>query len=171
VSVSALRAFPLYRQAYLGIDGARHRLSDYDNAAAVVLVFLSRCPISMAYVNRIVALQDDYRQQGVQLIAIGENKGKPPSDQEWFDGMKEQAAKCGFTFPYLQDTNQQLAAAFGVKIAPHVFLFDRSGKLVYQGALDDNKSLARVKRRYLRDALDAVLAGRDPEPRTTKPFG
>ena len=77
-----------------------------------------------------------------------------------------------FDFPYLFDESQQIGRAYGARVTPEVFVVDRERRIAYQGAIDDNwQSADQVKKPYLRQALDALLAGRKPEPAETKPVG
>jgi hypothetical protein len=74
--------------------------------------------------------------------------------------------------PYVIDEDQVLARAFGASVTPEAFLFDKDGKLVYHGTVDDNsREPAKVSKRYLKDALDAVTAGKAPAPAETKSMG
>jgi hypothetical protein len=85
--------------------------------------------------------------------------------------MKKRAEEKGFEFAYLYDPSQEIGRLFGATVTPHAFLLDSEGKLAYAGAIDDNMELAEVQQRYLRDALDAVLAGSKPEVDSIKPVG
>ncbi|MDP7071574.1 MAG: thioredoxin family protein, partial [Candidatus Marinimicrobia bacterium] len=70
------------------------------------------------------------------------------------------------------DEKSQLAKAFGATRTPHIYLFDSEGTLVYRGAIDDNsKNAKKVKKTYLADAMNAILAGEPIAPASTKAFG
>ena len=88
-----------------------------------------------------------------------------------FEAMVEHAATRGFTFDYLHDPDQSLARALGSERTPEAFVFDRDRRLVYHGAIDDNRDDTAVGRRYLGDALDAVLAGEPAPIAETAPVG
>jgi peroxiredoxin len=86
--------------------------------------------------------------------------------------MKERAQEKGFNFPYLYDETQAIARAYGAQRTPEVFLFDKGGMLRYHGAIDDNCDAPNaVQAHYLRNALDAVLAGQAPPVTETSPVG
>jgi peroxiredoxin len=86
--------------------------------------------------------------------------------------MKERARDKGFNFPYLYDASQEIARAYGAERTPEVFLFDQRGVLRYHGAIDDNYDDPRaVRSHYLRQALDAMLAGQTPSLAQTPPVG
>ncbi len=156
----------------IGVDDQQHALSDYADKAAVAVIFsCNHCPYVRAWEDRMIQIQADYADKGVQLIAINANDAtKYPDDS--FPKMKERAQEKGFNFPYLYDETQEVARAYGAERTPEVFLFDGEGILRYHGAIDDNyEDPNAVQHHYLRDALDAVLAGQDPPVAETPPVG
>jgi len=155
-----------------GVDDKTHSLSDYADKEAVVVIFsCNHCPYVRAWEDRMVQIQADYADKGVQLVAINANDAtKYPDDS--FPKMKERAREKGFNFPYLYDETQEVARAYGAERTPEVFLFDKDGILRYHGAIDDNyENPNAVRRHYLREALDAVLAGQTPPITETRPVG
>jgi peroxiredoxin len=155
-----------------GIDGRNHSLEEYSDKKSVVVMFsCNHCPYVQAWEDRMVRIQADFAARGVQLVAINANDAnKYPEDS--FTKMKERAREKGFNFPYLRDESQEAARAYGAERTPEVFLFDAAGTLRYTGVIDDNyDDPTAVKMRYLHDALDAVLAGREPSVTQTKPVG
>lgn len=156
----------------IGVDGQVHGLDHYADKKAVAVIFsCNHCPYVLAWEDRMIQLQADYAEQGVQFVAIGSNDDKKyPADS--FANMKTHAADKGFNFPYLRDESQAIASAYGAERTPEVFLFDTNGALVYHGAIDDNYERPEaVKETYLRDAIEAVLAGEAPARATTPPVG
>lgn len=155
-----------------GVDGKTHSLQDYLTGGVAAVIFsCNHCPYVRAWEDRMVAIQRDYGDRGAQLLVINSNDDvKYPEDG--FEKMKERAAEKRFNFPYLRDETQEVATAYGAQRTPEVFLFDREGVLRYHGAIDDNyQDPAAVTRHYLREALDAVLEGRDPPVSDTPPVG
>jgi len=154
-----------------GIDGRDHSLEEYADADLLVLVqSCNHCPYVQAWEGRMVAIQRDYADRGVRLVAVNSNDvSRYPGDS--FDEMKARAAAQGFNFDYLQDLDQSLAHALGSDRTPEVFLFDRDRRLVYHGAIDDNRDDTAVTQHYLRDALDALLDGEQPSTAETPPVG
>lgn len=151
-----------------GTDDAKHSLADYKDAKVLAVVFTcNHCPVATAYENRLIALQKDYKEKGVQLVAINCNKIGP----DRLDKMKVRAKEKGFNFPYLYDESQASGRAYGALVTPHVFLLDSARKVVYQGAVDDNMNKNKVQQHFARDALDAVLAGKTPAKAQTTAFG
>ena len=154
-----------------GVDGRSHALDDFADEPVLVLIqSCNHCPYVMAWEDRMVAVQRDYGERGVRLVAINANDAaKYPSDS--FEAMQERAREKGFNFPYLYDEAQEIAHALGSERTPEVFLFDRDRRLVYHGAIDDNREEDAVSQHYLRDALDALLEGREPPVTETPPVG
>jgi peroxiredoxin len=152
----------------IGIDDKEHGLADYQGAKLVVVVFTcNHCPVAVAYEDRLVALQKDYQAKGVQLVAVNVNT----IADDRLDKMKERAAKKGFNFPYLYDATQKIGRDYGATVTPHVFVLDKDRKIAYVGAVDDNMEPDKVKSPHLRNALDALLAGKRPPQEVTKQFG
>jgi peroxiredoxin len=151
-----------------GTDGKEHSLSDVQKAKAIVVVFTcNHCPVAVAYEDRLVALQKDYQKKGVRLIAINCNTIAP----DRLDKMKERAEQKGFHFPYLYDESQKTGHDYGATCTPHVFVLDKARKIAYMGAIDNSQNADNATTHYLRDALDALLAGKTPAVATTRPFG
>jgi peroxiredoxin len=154
-----------------GVDGHNHALSDYHEVPALAVVWsCNHCPYVQAWEGRMKELQRDYGDRGFRLVAINSNdSSKYPEDS--FDEMRKRAESQGFNFDYLADADQAVARAYGPERTPEVFLFDRDRRLVYHGAIDDSRDETAVTRRYLRDAVEALLAGRDPSPAETPAVG
>jgi hypothetical protein len=116
------------------------------------------------------AIQREYGDRGVRLVAVNSNDADAyPEDS--FEEMRSRAERRGFAFDYLYDPEQGVARALGAERTPEVFLFDRDRRLRYHGAIDDSRDETAVTRQYLRDALDAVLEGREPPVTETPPVG
>ncbi len=164
-----------------GVDGREHALQDFASAKALVVVFTcNHCPTAQYYEERLKQLVSDYQPKGVAVVAIMPNDPKSVRLDElgWTDlsdtfaEMKIRARDHGFNFPYLYDGDTEaVARAYGPVATPHAFLFDASRKLRYAGAIDDSERVQHVKVHYLRDALDAVLAGKEPPVTKTKVVG
>jgi thiol-disulfide isomerase/thioredoxin len=164
-----------------GIDGKNYRLSDFADANILVIIFTAdHCPTAQAYETRIIKLVDDYKGRGVAVVAVSSNDPKALRLDElaWtdlgdsFEEMKIRAAERHFNFPYLYDgETQSMANAYGPVSTPHVFIFDKERKLRYTGAIDNNEDPNKVKKNYVRDALDALLAGQEVAVQKVKPFG
>ena len=154
-----------------GVDGGTRALEHYADAEALAVVWsCNHCPYVQAWERRMIAAQRDYRDRGFRLVAINSNDtDRYPADS--FDAMRERARERGFNFDYLFDEDQSVARAYGPERTPEVFLFDRDRRLVYHGAIDDSYDETGVQVNYLRDALDALLAGGEPPLAETPPVG
>ena len=154
-----------------GTDGQLHGFSDLADRDALVLIFSSnRCPTAKAYAARMNALQSDYAERRVQVLAINSNDPHLYPDER-FGRMVECALGDAYTFPYLEDAGQSVAKAYGPTCTFHTFVLDRGRRLRYQGRFDDARLAERVTRHDLRDALDDVLGGRDVRVPVTRAFG
>jgi peroxiredoxin len=155
-----------------GVDGKTHKLADYDASPVLVVVFTcNHCPIAQMYEQRIAQLAADYKDRGVAVIAIQPND---PSairideldSSDTSDSLEEMKIRAQFkhlTYPYLYDgETQSVTRAYGPQATPHVFVFDRDRRLRYEGRMDDSYRVEQVKSREARDAIDALLAHREP---------
>jgi peroxiredoxin len=154
-----------------GVDGRRHLLDDYADADALVLIqSCNHCPYVQAWEDRMSAIQRDYGDRGVRVVAVNSNDADGyPEDS--FEEMRSRAERRGFAFDYLYDPSQGVARALDAERTPEVFLFDRDRRLRYHGAIDDSRNEHAVTQHYLRDALDAVLSGSEPPVAETMPVG
>ena len=154
-----------------GVDGRDRSLDDYADATALALVWsCNHCPYVQAWEGRMKQIQADYGDRGFRLVAVNSNDAESyPEDS--FDEMRRRAREQGFNFDYLYDEDQSVARGYGPERTLEVFLFDRDRRLVYHGAIDDSRDDRSVARHYLRDAVEAVLAGREPDPADTPAVG
>jgi peroxiredoxin len=154
-----------------GVDGQQHSLDDYTDKPALAVVWsCNHCPYVQAWEGRMIALQREFGDRGFALVAISSNDADNyPEDS--FEAMKARSAEQGFNFDYLYDEDQSVLNAYGAERTPEVFLFDRDRRLVYHGAIDDSREEDEVTERYLRDAIEAVLAGEEPPVSETPAVG
>ena len=136
-----------------------------------VVFWCNHCPYVKAWEDRMIALQRAYTGRGVQLVMISSNDPAAYPDDS-FEAMKTRVGEKAYPFPYLFDETQEVARRFGATRTPEVFLFDRARVLRYHGAPDDNfEDPAAVTHHYVRDAIDALLADREPGNTATPPKG
>jgi peroxiredoxin len=158
-----------------GVDGKIHSVEDYRNGKALVVVFsCNHCPYVQAYEDRMITFTREYTPRGVLVVAINSNETENyPEDN--YDEMVKRAKTRGFPFPYLRDEDQSAAEAFGATHTPEFFLFgpgDGGLRLRYHGKMDDSwRDESDVKRHYLREAVDAVLAGKHVAEQETHSIG
>jgi peroxiredoxin len=169
VGLALTQTAPAFRLP--GVDGREHALEDYADARVLVLIqSCNHCPWVQAWEGRMRAIQRDYAERGVRLVAISSNDAaRFPEDS--FEEMARRAQREGYNFDYLYDADQSVARALGSERTPEVFVFDSERRLVYHGAIDDSRDETAVTAHHLRDALDAVLEGREPPVAETPPVG
>ncbi len=155
-----------------GIDGKSYSLASFKDAKVLIVVFsCNHCPFVVGSEERMKRLAADYAPKGVRMVAINSNETQNhPTDS--FEHMKRLAPEKGLTWPYLRDESQAAALAYGALRTPHFYVFDAKRKLRYTGRMDDNpREAAKATTHELRDALDAVLAGKAPAVPVTNPIG
>jgi hypothetical protein len=154
------------------VDGKMLSIADVTGKSGTLVVFTcNHCPFAKAWEQRIVELANTYSGKGIGVMLV--NANDPTSHPEdGFDEMQARAKSRGMKIPYVVDDTSGVARAFGASVTPEAFLFDKAGKLAYHGTIDDNRNEPdKVKVRYLKDALDAVVAGKAPAVPETKGLG
>lgn len=164
-----------------GVDGKNWALKDFKDSKILVVMFTcTHCPTAQYYEERIKKIVTDYKPRGVALVAI--NPNDPTSVRldelgytdlsDSFEEMKIRAKYKEFNFPYLFDGEKEIVSkSYGPVATPHTFVFDQQRKLRYVGRIDDSERPEFAKTHELRDALDALLAGKEVEVKQTKSFG
>jgi len=152
------------------VDGSTVSLSDFDDAKALLVVFMcNHCPFVIHVAPELARLAAEYQAKGVAVVGISSNDvSTHPQDSP--EQMVREAQERGYTFPYLYDETQEVAKAYRAACTPDFYVFDAEKKLVYRGQLDDSRpeSGIPVTGEDLRAALDAVLEGK-PVPEDQKP--
>jgi peroxiredoxin len=154
-----------------GVDGEHHSLSSLAGQTATAIVFAGNgCPTVRAYEDRLMALQDAHRSDGVRVVAINPNNPHlSPPDR--FSEMVKRATARGFNFPYLKDADGSVAKRFGAICTPHAFALDRELNVVYSGRIDDSRVGDTITSRDLENAVADLVAGRPVAVSRTDPFG
>ena len=131
----------------------------------------NHCPYALAWHDRLLDVARDYSTRGVHVLLVNPNDAERyPRDS--FEAMRERVtADGGCPAPYLRDESQEVARAYGARTTPDVFVLDEAGVLRYRGAPDADYEDSAQNAAWLRGALDAVLAGREPDPAETEPVG
>jgi peroxiredoxin len=157
------------------VDGRMVSLSTFPDTKGFIIIFTcNHCPYSIAYEDRIKALNEKYNSLGFPVIAINPNDPSvQPADS--YENMQVRYKEKEFNFPYLFDEGQKVYPKFGAQRTPHVFVVSRDNKglrLEYIGAIDDNyEDASAVKVNYVSDAVDALLAGKQVPVTYTKAIG
>lgn len=154
-----------------GTDGEMHSLAASSGAKGTAVIFTcNECPYSKGYEDRLIDLAKSFGPKGIGFVAINANDPKiVPGDG--FEQMVQRAKDKGLPYPYVVDETQQVAAAYGARVTPHIFLLDSKGVLVYRGRVDDSVKSEEVKSRDFKAALDALASGKPVPVAETKAFG
>jgi peroxiredoxin len=136
---------------------------------AVVIFTCNHCPYALAWHDRLMQAARDYKD--VHFYAINPNDAERyPRDS--FEAMRDRVHRDeGWPMPYLRDESQEVARAYGAKTTPDVFVVDSKGLVRYRGAPDADHNDPSQNAAWLREALDAVLAGEKPARPETDPVG
>ena len=165
-----------------GVDGKKYSLKKFKKVDILVVIFTcNHCPTAQAYEDRIIKLANDYKSKAVQFVAISPNDPKAVRLDELgytdlndsFEDMVLRSEKKPFPFPYLYDGDNQLTAkAYGPVATPHVFIFDKTRTLQYQGRIDDVEKPDKTPTiQDTKNAIEELLMNKEVSVKTTKVFG
>lgn len=139
---------------------------DIKGEKGTLVVFIcNHCAFVRHAIDEIVMIANDYRVQGIGVVAISSNDViKFPQDAP--ELMTEFAFQNKFEFPYLYDETQDVAKAYNAACTPDFYLFDNQDKLVYHGQLDDSRpgNGIPLSGNDLRGAIDSVIYNRTINP-------
>ncbi len=155
-----------------GTDGKNYSLDSFKEKKVLVVIFMcNHCPYVIAVLDRIIAIQNDYADKGVQLIGVNPNDTVNYPDDS-FDNMKKIVKEKNIPFPYLIDESQDIARKYDAVCTPDIYVYGNERTLIYRGRIDDNwQEESKVKKRDLRDALDAILKGNPVSGEQTPSMG
>jgi peroxiredoxin len=140
------------------------------SGVTVIVFTCNHCPYALAWHDRIADAARDYADRGVAFLAINSNDSdRYPRDS--YQAMQQRVAAEDWPMPYLHDSSQEVALSYGAKTTPDVFVLDAEGRLRYRGAPDADYDDPGQRASWLRDALDAMLAGAVPSRPETKSVG
>ena len=147
-------------------NGTTQSLKDLSGKNGAVVVFLSaQCPVVRGYVSRINQLAADYQAKGINFIGINSNA------TEELNWVKSNATEYGYKFPVLIDKGSVVADKLGATVTPEVYYVDANGKLLYHGAIDNDRAGKNVSETFLKAAFDASLSGKKIERTSANAFG
>jgi peroxiredoxin len=139
-------------------------LEDFADAKGLLVMFIcNHCPYVKHVAPELARLARDYRDKSLAIVAINANDVRNyPDDSP--ERMAEEVKARGYTFPYLFDASQAVAQAYTAACTPDFFLYNELRELVYRGQLDDSRPGNNIPLtgKDLREAIDAVLAGKPP---------
>jgi len=157
------------------VNGKMVSLSQMKETKGFIVVFTSiTCPVASKYEQRIINLNDQFSSKGYPVIAINSNDEKvSPGDS--YENMQRVVREKGYKFEYLRDEDQDVAREYGATNTPHVYVLSwKEGKLMveYVGAIDNNvDDPAKADKKYVEDAVNALLKGDDLTVSSTKAVG
>ncbi|HEY5212197.1 MAG TPA: thioredoxin family protein, partial [Acidobacteriaceae bacterium] len=146
----------------------------------LVMFVCVHCPYVKHVEEELARIGHDYFANGRGPIAIAaiQSNDIAAYPEDGPDSMREQATRLGWSFPYLLDETQEVAHAYAAACTPDFFLFDAEMRLVYRGQLDSSRPRRKdfgndepVTGKDLRAAMDAVIAGRHPDPEQRSSIG
>lgn len=154
------------------ISGKQVSLKDAKGKNGLLVMFsCNTCPYVVKNQQRTNEICKTAIENGVGVILINSNEAQR-DDEDSYEAMKEYAKDQGYKWFYTVDENSEVADAFDAKRTPENFLFDKNGKLVYHGAIDDNPSDAgSVKRSHLKEAIQEMVKGKDITVKTSRSVG
>ena len=151
-------------------DGKTYAFKPGDGKLSVVFFTCNQCPYAKAFEPRLVALGSEYAKKGVVFYAVDPNDESQYAIES-LDNMRSRAKEHAYPYPYLKDTDSKVAAAYGARVTPHVFVVDGNGIVRYRGYVDDSAKPEQRTHTALADALDSLLAKHDVKVNATKAFG
>lgn len=131
------------------------------NKGTLVMFICNHCPFVIHVINEIVMIANDYRVQGLGVVAISSNDiVKYPQDSP--ERMADFALENKLDFPYLFDETQKVAKEYKAACTPDFYLFNNQDKLIYRGQLDDSRPSngIPVSGSDLRNAIDSIIYNR-----------
>jgi peroxiredoxin len=153
------------------VDGEMVTLSDIKGEKGTLVIFsCMHCPFVKGWQDTMVEIGNSYQDKGFGVVFI--NSNNPDTAGDTFEAMQALAEKEGYQFPFVVDDTSDVARNFGAGKTPDVFLFDADGKLAYKGAVGEGGQKPKNGgETYLKNALDALLAGNAVEKPETKAVG
>jgi len=134
----------------------------------LVMFSCNTCPVVKKYQSRTLETGKFALDNEIGVIVLNSNEATR-DEGDSFDDMKQYAKEQGYNFNYVLDKNSVMADAFGATRTPELFLFDKSGKLVYHGAIDDNPNGPdKVTRQHAQLAMQEMVAGKTVSTSTTR---
>jgi len=163
---------PAMNTAYRSVTGNPTTLQQAAGPNGLLVMFsCNTCPFVIKNEPVTKKTMEYATAHKIGMVIVNSNEAKR-GDDDSPEAMKRFAKEQGYTVPYIIDQNSQLADMFGANHTPEIFLFNNKSKLVYKGAMNDNPSNPDgYKKMYIEDAISAMIAGKEVDPKTTKSIG
>jgi thioredoxin-related protein len=153
------------------ISGKELSLKDAKKKNGLLVMFsCNTCPYVIKNQQRTKEISAYALKNDIGVILVNSNEGQR-SDDDSYEAMKQYAKDQGYNWYYVVDEKNAMADAFGANRTPENFLFNKEGKLVYHGAIDDNPDEANVTRKHLREAINEMVSGKEVSVKTSKSVG
>jgi thioredoxin-related protein len=153
------------------ISGKEVSLKEAKKKNGLLVMFsCNTCPYVVKNQQRTKEVSEYALKNDIGVVLVNSNEGQRKSDDS-FDAMKQYAKDQSYNWYYVVDEKSEVADAFGANRTPENFLFNKEGKLVYHGAIDDNPQEEGVTRKHLKEAIDEVLKGKDVSVKTSRSVG
>ena len=150
----------------MDIGGRPHSLSQYQGSLVVITFWSAECPVSKEYDPYFNDLLDRQAEGTAVVLGVDSNVNYGQ------DEIAQAAAEREVRFPVLRDADCAIADRFGALTTPHVFIVDKTGRLAYEGAVDDKTFRQREATvNYVDQTLEALVAGAPPPVAQTQPYG
>lgn len=164
--------------AFAGIPAAEGEkdtsltLSDIKDDVVVLVFLANHCPVVTAYEDRIIDFANEYKGKGVKVVGIAVTApGTAQYRTDNLPAIKSRIKDKGYNYVYGYDESGQIGKAYGAVVTPQFFVLDKERVIRYTGSMDDSQNESRATKTYLKDAVNAVLAGETVEESETKAFG
>ncbi|HTI11578.1 MAG TPA: thioredoxin family protein [Puia sp.] len=154
------------------VSGKEVSLQEAKQDGGLLVMFsCNTCPYVIRNQSRTKEVCAYAKAHQIGVILLNANEGDRNGGNS-YESMQAYAKEQGYQWPYAVDRNSELADAFGASRTPECYLFDKSGKLVYHGAIDDSPGDAgSVKRHHLREAIDEMNGGKEVTVKETRSVG
>jgi len=147
------------------LEGTEVEFASLRGRVTVVVFISAVCPMANDYADRMTSLHRAFQQAPVRFVFINSNRNESAAE------IRANAAGNQFPFPVHRDASGVAADRFLSEVTPTAYVLDSAGAIRYRGAIDDSPNPARVRRSWVREAVEALLAGRAITTTTTEPSG
>ena len=154
------------------VCGKEISLKDVKQKNGLLVMFsCNTCPYVIKNQQRTKEICKYAQENNIGVILVNSNEAQR-DDEDSYSAMKEYAKEQSYNWYYVVDKSSEIADAFGAKRTPENFLFNKEGKLVYHGAIDDNPSdVNHVGRKHLKEAIDELISGKEISVKTSRSVG
>jgi thiol-disulfide isomerase/thioredoxin len=153
--------------AVMGSEEASISLPDIKEDVVILTFLGNHCPVVVAYEDRIIDIANMYKGKSVRVVGVSVND----NNADRLPAIKDRVKEKGYNYVYGFDETQKIGRDYGATNTPQFFVLDKDRVIRYMGALDDSQNSSKVTKTYLKDAVDALLAGKEPPVTETQPKG